>query len=360
MPNGPYAALQLRTNPFSPDINISGQQLKFDYLQGPLTPQQNRVHLKYYFDLYRWSDPEYVGSIGRDGRISAFPEGFGQPGMIVVISGVSGTGRTSLENLLQFEITARADSEPLLTRYTIEVSSNKVQAAQNFATLFIQDIEDYLSKVKRAKEAKTLPKRLKAIMKEWRESLVPDEPNTDFLFQQLTREVRKILPKTPIVFSLDATNHINTPDTWRPACIMLRNLADFVILSLSNHDHASYLRTSLKDYQMRAVWIHAPRIDAAQTIRFLTARLLEERTANLEPGEELFPFTEGAVKALFAPAGGAGPITLSIGVAIKKLKGAFEKKCADIHVILANEPGVAIPAARLRITDADMQSYFSS
>src|SRR5262245_58197011 len=103
-----YDKMKLRTNPFSPELTVNGQPVRFDYIQGPLTPQQNAFHLAYYFDLYKWSDPDQLGRMGQDGRVAAFPDRFGQPGMIIVISGTAGTGRTSLENLLLFEIAERA------------------------------------------------------------------------------------------------------------------------------------------------------------------------------------------------------------------------------------------------------------
>jgi hypothetical protein len=355
-----YTAFQLRTNPFSPEVTVNGQQGRFDYLQGPLSPQKDAMHLNYYFDLYRWLDPEQIGQIGQNGRLVVFPDRLGQPGMIIVISGVSGTGRTSLENLLLFEVETRAKSAPIHTRYTIEISANKVQAAQNFASMLISEIEDYVANPKLGRDAKRLPKKLRATVKEWRENLIEGETNTEFLFQQLTRDIRKTLPDTPIVFSLDASNHMNTPDTWRPACTMLRNLADYVILSLSKRDHASYLKTSLQDNQIRVVWIDAPRVDEHQTKRFLVNRLAAERVAPAAPGQELFPFTDRAVSALFAATGGGEPITLSIGVAIKKLKGAFDKKCADVAGALAGPPTAGVAAPRLQISDEDMRRYFSS
>jgi hypothetical protein len=359
MPTSPYTALQLRTNPFSPQVTENGQQFQFDYLQGPLSPQKNSVYLNYYFDLYQWKDQEQIGLIGRDGRLVTFPERLGQPGMIIVISGVSGTGRSSLENLLLFEIEAHGKSVAVCTRYAIEISSNKVQTAHNFASMFIDEIEDYLSRANVGKNAKSLPKKLLATVKDWRDNLVEGEANTEFLFQRLMRDVRRILPDLPIVFCLDASNHINTPDTWRPACTMLRNLADFVILSLSKKDDAAVLRTSLRDGQVRVVWVDAPRVDEDQTKRFLAARLAAERVAVAPAGQELFPFTDRAIGALFAPTGDE-PVKFSIGVAIRKLKGAFEKKCADVSATLADPGAQETAATRFLITDEDMRRYFSS
>ncbi len=316
-PPSPFAAMQLRANPFLPELTIRGQQIQFDYLRGPLSPQENGMPLNFYFDLYDWRDQDQVGKIGQDGRIREFPDRFGQPGMIIVISGGSQTGRSSLENLLLFEVKARSKTKPIRTEFKIEISSNKVVAAHNFALTFVSDIVDYVDDLKRIKGAKALPGKLRATIAAWKASVTEGEPNTEFLFQQLTRDVRKTLPDTPIVFCLDASSHMNTPDTWRPACVMLRNLADFVLLSLSKPDHAAYLRTSLRDSQMRAAWIDAPRVGADQIKRFLATRLAVERLAPV--GHELFPFTEGAIRELFAPTRKGEVITLSIGVVTRRM-----------------------------------------
>src|SRR5689334_19008496 len=122
--NTAFNALRLKTNPFSPERMEDGQLIRFDYTAGPLTPEINPHHLQYYFDIYDWSDTQQVGNIGPDGRLVNFPTQVGRPGIIVVISGFAGTGRTSLINLLLYEIKNRASSTPIITKYPIKITSN--------------------------------------------------------------------------------------------------------------------------------------------------------------------------------------------------------------------------------------------
>ena len=354
----PYSALRLRAHPFAPEKLVGGQTVRFDYQKGPLDPKASPVDLEYYFDLYAWDDSKQLGPLAPNGRINEFPSRGGVYGSIIVISGVSGTGRTSLEELLLFEIASRSKSPPIVTLYPIAVTSKQVQDASNFANRFISRVEAFLvTSSDRRKEIKALPKTLKGIVKEWKEGLVGDDPNTEFLFTALAENVRGLLPDTPIVFRLDATSHLNTPDTWTPACTMLRNLADYVILSLSDQDHARYLRTSLLDRQVRIFWVDVPRVDEAKTRRFLEHRLGAEREG---AADELFPFTAEALKALFAPTEGNKPRSLPISVALKNLRGVFDRKCTDLEALLKNAAGAgALPEARLRITADDMKGYFS-
>jgi hypothetical protein len=213
-PMTPYAALRLRTHPFAPEKVIEGRPIQlFDYSRGPLEPRKNANDLQGYFDLYVCADNEQLGRLKDDGRLDVFPNRAGPFGTIVVISGVGGTGRTSLEELLLFEIASRAKSAPVITDYRIGITSKRVQDAANFASLFIARVEDIVKGGEQRKGVKGLPKALRATVKEWKDGLVGDDPNTEFLFTRLAENMRNSLPDTPVVFRLDATNHMNTPDT---------------------------------------------------------------------------------------------------------------------------------------------------
>lgn len=353
---GAFAAFGLRTNPFSPERVEDGQPVQFDYTKGPLSPETNPNHLQYYFDIYKWSNAQLLGNMGSDGRLKAFPEQIGRPGMIVVISGFNGTGRTSLINLLRYEIKKRADPAPFVIEYSIQITGDRIQDARNFATRFISTVAKVTAGSKQ-KDVKNLPKKMQATFADWKENSTPQNTNTDFLFQGLALDMQDVLPKAQIVFSLDATDYMNTPDTWRPTCTMLRHLANYIILSLSNRDHAVYLLSSLTK-TAQIVWIDAPRVDAPGAKRFLTNRLAAERNAAAAPGQELFPFTDEAVEALFASTKGAEPVPLAISVALKKLKSAFDRKATDVAAALADPAAAHGVPPSLSINGADMRRAF--
>jgi hypothetical protein len=358
--NTAFNALRLKTNPFSPERMEDGQLIRFDYTAGPLTPEINPHHLQYYFDIYDWSDTQQVGNIGPDGRLVNFPTQVGRPGIIVVISGFAGTGRTSLINLLLYEIKNRASSTPIITKYPIKITSNRRQDAMNFADNFMRTVAKFTAS-SRKRDIKNLPKKMTSTFEKWKANSSPDETNADYLFQQLALDVEDTLPDIPIVFSLDATDYMNTPDTWRPTCTMLRYLANYIVLSLSNRDHALYIRNSLLRNNFQVVWIDAPRVDIPRAKRFLTQRLAAERQGAAALGEELLPFTDEAINALFASTSGGQPVPQSISVTIKKLKGAFDKKINDIVAVLADTAAAAqqLSAAPLSISAVDMRRYLS-
>jgi hypothetical protein len=355
--NEAIAALGLKTNPFSPERVEDGNTVRFDFTAGPLSPEGNPSHLQYYFDIYKWSDSQLVGNIGADGRLRAFPDQVGRPGMIIVISGFSGTGRTSLINLMRYEIRKRANPAPLVIEYSIQITGDRIQDARNFATRIIGTVAKATASDKR-KEVKNLSKKMQATFADWKENATPQNANTDFLFQGLALDLEDALPGAQIVFSLDATDYMNTPDTWRPTCTMLRHLSNYIILSLSNRDHAIYLLHSLTK-NAPVVWVDAPRVDASTAKRFLANRLASERNAQALPGQDLFPFTDEAIEALFAPTAGGDPVPLSISIAVKKLKSAFDRKVTDVTADLADPAAAAqrSPASH-SISGADMRRTF--
>jgi hypothetical protein len=353
--NAALDALRLKTHPFSPERNEGGRLIHFDYASGPICPEVDSHYLRYYFDVYTWSNTQLLGKIGPDGRLEAFPSPIGRPGLIVVISGFAGTGRTSLINLLLYEIKTRAASTPLITDYPIKITRNRVQDAKNFASNFIRAVTKFTAGSKR-KEIRNLPKKMQTTFNEWKENLSPEEPNTDFLFQGLAMDAQDALPDTQIVFSLDATDYMNTPDTWRPTCTMLRHLANYIILSLSNRDHAIYILNSLMKNGFQIVWVDAPRVDVTRTKHFLAHRLAAER-GGAAVGEELFPFSDEAIAALFSPTSGDQPISLAISVVIRKLKAAFDKKLSEVAVLMADSSAHKL-ADSLSISGADMRRLF--
>jgi hypothetical protein len=349
-----YEALKLRTNPFAPVTRVDGREIRLDYYKGPLRPRKDELALRYYFDLYTWARRDSLGPLADDGRIQAFPDGGNSLGTAIVISGLSGTGRTSLEELLLYEIAHRSGSKSIVTDYSIQVSAKPAQDAGDFARMFIGEVQDYLDDIAEKSEAqKALVERLNAQRKDWIDSGDESSRNPEALFGAFARPVRRAFPNTPIVFRLDATHYLNSSDTWGPILRMLRQLADYVILSLSVKDDASLLQARL-ERDIRIFWIDAPRISADKMKSFLERRLAAERSnaeADLDP---LFPFTEEALDALFAGTEQGKRVEHPISVAIQKLRRAFDKKYDEIAAA-----GAGVPVARLLITAEDMKRSFS-
>src|SRR4051812_9021217 len=79
----------------------------FAYACEPLSPIDSLVDLDYYYDFYEWVDKAIVGTLAPTGRIASWQ--IAQPGrmMLLLISGAQGCGRSSLKNLLLYELADR-------------------------------------------------------------------------------------------------------------------------------------------------------------------------------------------------------------------------------------------------------------
>ena len=139
---------------------------------------------------------------------------------------------------------------------------------------------------------------------------------------------------------------------------MLAELADFIIVSLSNKSEAELFHTNLAMGEFQVGWIHAPKIPEAKMASLLAARLVRERAVPGADPASLVPFTPGALRALYRPAGGATqPVGWSIAVAMGKLAGVFATKARALTQALANHH---VPsAAEIAITERDMEEYLA-
>lgn len=341
----------LRTNPFTPTVVENDNPTRFEYGGGPLNPfaEENRYHLRYYFDVYDWMDPHAVDGLNGDGRLRVFERGSGQKPMIVLISGFQGTGRTSLKNLLLFEIATRSAKEPIVTEIKISLTTDRAQDAQNLASTFVKNFTTptNMGNVRNA---------LQESIKNWRESRLGSDPNMEFLFQSMRNDVEAAIPDRPIVFCFDATNHATSPDAWRQICKAVALLADFVILFVSDRNQANLSKTILAQSNYQAAWIDAPAVDHGKMGRFLAKRLREERiAAHQHAAAELAPFHPDALKVLFSATQGAGQpenVTLAISFALANLKRAFNNKC--------NELAAALQAAGGDVEKIDPQCFWIS
>jgi hypothetical protein len=250
--------------------------------------------------------------------------------------------------LLLYEIEQQMQQRPILVTYRTPITSNRVQHAADIAWLLSLDAAQV--------SGQALADTLKQSIKDWRENVPPGgAPDPDTLFQLL----RMVIPAgRGVVAVLDAANHKVSNAVWRPICRMLAELADFIIVSLSDKAEANLFRTNLAMGEFQVGWVDAPKITEAKMTALLATRLLRERaTAGADPAS-LTPFTSEALGVLYRPAGGATQtVTWSITVAMSKLAGAFAAKSRALAQALAQ--GHRPSPAEILITAKDMEDYLA-
>ncbi|HEX8063987.1 MAG TPA: hypothetical protein VF535_12315 [Allosphingosinicella sp.] len=273
--------------------------------------------LSYYFDFYEWRDTGRVAYIDAQGRVQVFQLASG-PTMTFLISGPTGCGRSSLENLILFELAQRS-GEPLVVSQRLSLS-----AQDNFTrgTMLVQDLEDAVRQ-----RSQAVADTILSTFSRWQQLTPPGvQPDITNLLARIRRNIEQGLPGAPIVVSFDALDHSIGHDTGLEALEMVQGFADVAILSVTIPDHASFVRSRFSSRQRPVAWINAPRIQESAFRQYLERRMGAERAAGSTPPHATYPLSDEAISTLFAPAEGSGPVELSIRLAIQKLAGALAYK----------------------------------
>lgn len=275
-----------------------------------------------YHDFYRWVDLQKLGGLTAEGRV-LIADLSPSPGrmMLLLLSGAQGCGRSSLESLLSYETIQRFKTPPITPKLTLTNVLDKRAIAIAMARALSVEVK------KHSLEASTA---LGSTIDSWRDDNPPGvEPMIDTLFDRLRSEMQTSLPDVGVILTLDAIRHSVTRDTAQACAAMPQGLADFVILILTNHDDAQFIRSSSIRKGQPVALVDAPRLDLVTTRAVLEKRLKNCRV----PGaitSVLYPFTDDALAALFEPSPNFRDqtIKLPIRVAMQKLADAAERKCS--------------------------------
>ena len=312
-----HADWHLRTDPF-PFVGTS------------LSPQNDPGQLAYYLDLYDWSEAEIFAGLRQDGsiRILSVPE---LSPTTILISGEVGAGRSSMKNLLLFELQKGKDPAPVVLDVPVPPSPSRQQVANLLSIKVMAAV--------RARQP-ALAADVQQTIATW-QLIAGSDPNAESLFPLLADHLRDAAPGAEIIVVLDASNHNLTRDAARATSEMLRGFATYVIMSLTAADDARRIKNSLAGASR--AWIAAPYVEAAKVKDYVERRLTSERMPGFNPASATFPFEPGAIDELFRSTAGGGTGTVSISIVLKRLTAALRQKAAQ-----AGPP--------VTITKADMQA----
>jgi hypothetical protein len=387
-------ALNLKRDPFALELSAGNGPARFRYDESrPLVPFRNRQYLELYLNPYDWRSRTKVDGLDQNGRLITLQPGNAPDAMVLLVSGFKGCGRTSMINLLRYEIEqqmAPMGWRPIVVPYSAAiVGTEAVDHALDIAESLANeagvppteasydapggallpanrdggagtDGQAAAETARRARDrAKELEDTIRQTASRWRQNVLPGrEPRPESLFRNLRRAIPEDLR---VVVQVEAVDQQTTPASWLSICDMLRQLADFIIVSLSNtmdRDTASaaLVRSAVETGRLPAGWINAPRVARAQMETLLAARLARERRLPDTDTNSLVPFTPEALAALYKTAGGStGPVTLPISAALKVLAGAFTAKSNALGRMLAS--GQQPLATDIPITDRDVEQY---
>jgi hypothetical protein len=347
-------ALNLARDPFAPELQLPGGAVRFPYAgSGPLDPRAG--HLGLYLDLYDWPDAGKVGGMAPNGRLSALERANPQQAMVLLVSGFGGCGRSSAINLLLYEIEnylKNLNQHPIIVSYRTQIISTCAQHAADIAGLLARQVS------RSSDDGKALADILKETLKEWTGNVVPNSkigPNPDNLFQMLRDDIPS---ERRVVVILDAVNHEVSSDIWQSICRALSQLADFIIVSLSERKYADLFRSIFGVGEFQVGRVDAPKTTEAKMAKLLAVRLGHERIiANTDPAS-LVPFTPEALNVLYRPSGNrTETVEWSITAAMRALAGAWVAKSRALAATLAE--GRRPTPDEIAITAKDMEDYIA-
>jgi len=289
----------------------------FPNADSSLAPMKHPDHLDYYFDFYEWRDQARLKGISAEGRIEILQLSVNTT--TILISGPTGCGRSSLENLLLYEITELAQSAPLILSLKLRVGQRDT-TSRGLALA-----NNTYAEVRRGSPEKG--QVLLATIEGWKALILPGtQPDIANLFEQLRRDINDELPGALVIVSLEALDHTISYEAALDTADMVQGFADIVILSVTVSDTARYIRTSFTTRQRAVAWVNAPRVAPRDLKRYVEKRFGAERSGGDPRPGPLHPLTEEAIETVFASADATNVIDLPIRIAIQKLADVLRGK----------------------------------
>lgn len=303
----------------------------FPFVGASLSPQNDPGQLAYYLDLYDWSQAGIFGGLNQDGSIQSLSLPESSP-TTILISGEVGSGRSSMKNLLVFELQKGKNPLPVVLEVPVPPSPSRQQVANLLSMKVMAAV--------RARQPALVPE-VQQTIETWN-LIAGSDPDAESLFPLLSEHLSAAAPKAEIIVVLDASNHNLTRDAARATSVMLRGFATYIIMSLTSADDARLIKDSLEGVSRS--WIDAPYVEAPKVRDYVERRLASERAADFKPSPGTYPFEPGAIEEMFrSTAGGGGGGRVSISVVLRRLTAALRDKATH-----AGPPPVTISRADMQ------------
>lgn len=340
---------QFRTSPFSPTIGTSGpiQAELFDYTFDPMMEPKT---LPYYFDLYDWGRRNLFNGFSEATIFQQSPPARPPQPLLIVVSGNSATGRTSLINRIVKKIAddvgAIAPPLPVNVRFGgQDRGANMFAMADMLAATFqIEYDTPVLTNLATAIQA-----------------AIPSPTTTLDTYVRLFDRIALFLPRLPrrtIVYLLSGVDDFKT---WAACFDVARVVATYVIIETGSATESNAcMRLMIASGRgSTAQHIRANQLTRESARQYLVERLDAEREEIAALGR-LVPFTEAALDGLFAPGTetAGGTVSLPIWRVRKTLRLALELHADSLveYGRIHGEPALrALPINEKLISRTDMQ-----
>lgn len=343
----------LRTSPLSPSIGRDGQPISPALFDRALDPVTVPDVVYYYFDFYKWGEGPIKG-ISDNSLFERFPARSASHSMLVLVSGNSKSGRKSIVNRLikKIEVDDAAlprDGKPLIVPITFAEKNRdeNVGIVANWL-VFMFEME----------HAGTVESALRTQLSN---AAKDNTLNAYTQFFARYRFLTQSVTNRSVVFRINSEK----PDfkSWAAAYSATRSLPGCMIIETGSSGEADATVNVFhsKNDPAPVVHIRAAPLDVGTARAYLKMRIAHERKLPVRAGQgigELAPFTEDAIKELFAPTHPGDTVDLSIWQVRERLKLALERhisKLQQVAVARGLEAIVGLPTLELAIKKQDMR-----
>lgn len=280
------SALNLRTHPFRPEKDALGNPFGDpEILLKPLDPASDPRLIDFYFDHYNWKGG--IRDISRTNVFVEFPKqtDLERDGpVMILITGSDTSGRKSLRNLILHKIALQFGA-PMQVEYSL----NGLNAADNIRSIATFFLFTYTQ----AQQQPTFALLKGPFDLQTGEGDIGSRENYSTLFQLWGRFIQPTY-KLPIVLLLDrGDDH----DLWRMIYESTSHLFRFIIVLTKDERHALACYNGLST--RNKVLINANLLGPGSARQYLATRLAAERVGAIDVDEDLMPFSETSLNALY-------------------------------------------------------------
>lgn len=312
MPDPVLQRLGLHTDPFVPDL-VDGQNIDPMLFDRALDPRVQPLLLKYYYDVYHWSDSGLVGNLVPGRGLGNFPAPDAvDDSLLILVAGTEDTGRASLLNLIRHEI--RRTSPAM---YEVESENDSRDQVDQVVTIAENFITEW-SETKKGHAKKDLLDHFKLLTARPSAGTKTHYPG---LFRQLRKSADACGISPVVVLVRKADDH----DVWSVIYYSLAPLAKYVIVETTKSDQARACYDQITKDSGNVALIDARRLDVDTARCYLAARLQSER---INPAANaLWPFSDKALAAIYKP--GSQPQAGGVKWPIGSLRGMLRATFRD-------------------------------
>lgn len=252
MPSIRETIWKLRTDPFYPDIDSSGNPIPPAALNKSLNPLVDDRVVPLYFDVYDWTASDLVRDLSKQHALGTFPTPRTLPGtgLLVLISGSRETGLDSLANLVLHKIKLTAGGQALLVVDVELEGRDKVRSVAAVARRIINRVEFGQPQITDGEKiARRMEAQYDRVNKE-------QEGRKDATYSELFQTFRDLLEPVDRTLVIKITKG-GYHDSWVRIHDSTKSCCSYVIVMTPDFPYAKTCYDAMIGSSLNVAWVQA-------------------------------------------------------------------------------------------------------